>query len=101
MTLSNTPRVMRLHERYGTHACHLRLSSWLIWPWRSGRVGRRYRWVRRHQPSLGRAKRHTIVSSSESKMRSPRRAWDSRAARAREPEARAAGVGSSRPVGRQ
>ena len=29
-----------------------------------GRVGRRARGVRRHQPNLGRAKRHRIVSST-------------------------------------
>ena len=27
MTLSNTPLVIRLHERYCTHVCRLRLSS--------------------------------------------------------------------------
>ena len=30
MTLSNTPLVMRLHERYWSHACRLRDSSRLI-----------------------------------------------------------------------
>jgi hypothetical protein len=44
--------------------CRLPLSGCVIWPWRSGRVGRRYRWARRPQPSLGRAKRPTIVASA-------------------------------------
>jgi hypothetical protein len=101
MTLRNPPRVIRLHARDGHHVGRVHLSCGVIWPWLSGRVGRRYRWARRHQPSLGRAKRPPSVSSSESKRISPRRARDSQAARSREPEARSAGVGLSPPGGRQ
>jgi hypothetical protein len=43
-------------------------------------------------PARGRAKRQRSVASSESNMSSPRRAWDARAARSREPSARAAGA---------
>ena len=41
MTLSNTPLVTRLQERYCNHAWRLRASSRLLWLWLSGRVGRR------------------------------------------------------------
>jgi hypothetical protein len=41
MTLSNTPRAMRLHERYCQHAWRLRASSRLSCLWLNGRVGRR------------------------------------------------------------
>jgi hypothetical protein len=64
MTLRHTPLVMRLHARDCPPVCRLPLSGCVIWPWRSGRVGRRYRWARRPQPSLGRAKRPTIVASA-------------------------------------
>src|SRR6266568_8871285 len=64
MTLSSTPLVTRLQERYCTHAWRLRASSRLIWLWCRGRVGRRARWALRHQPARGRAKRHRMVSSS-------------------------------------
>ena len=85
MTLSKTPLVLRRQERYGNQAWRVRTSARLIGLWLSGRVRRRRRGVLRHQPARGRAKRQRSVSSSERKMLSPRRAWDSRAASAREP----------------
>jgi len=60
----------------------------------------RVRGAVRHPPARGRAKRPRSVSSSASTMLSPRRAWSARAARASEPEARAAGGGARRPGGR-
>jgi hypothetical protein len=55
----------------------------------------------RHQPARSMAKRHRLVSSSERRMLSPRRAQDARAASSRRAQARSAGLGSSLPVGRQ
>jgi hypothetical protein len=64
MTLSNTPLVTRLQERYCPHAWRVRASSRLIWLWLSGRIGRRARWAVCHQPARGRAKRHRMVASA-------------------------------------
>jgi hypothetical protein len=100
MTLRHTPLVLRLHERYRTHAGRLRLSSRLLWLWLRGRMGRRARGALRHQPARGRAKRPPIVASSESNMISPRRARDSQAASSSAAQASSAGAGASRPVGR-
>jgi hypothetical protein len=64
MTLSNTPLVTRLQERYCPHAWRVRASSRVIWLWLSGRIGRRARWAVCHQPARGRAKRHRMVASA-------------------------------------
>jgi hypothetical protein len=85
ITLSNTPLVVRLQVRYCNHAWRLRRSSRLMWLWLSGRVSRRTRWARRHQPARGRAKRQRMVSSAYSRMISPWRARYSSAASATEP----------------
>jgi len=83
MTLRTTPLVTRLQARSGGHACRVRASSRVMWRGRRGGGGRRKRGaVRRHPPARGRTTRQRSVASSSRTIIAPRRAWDSRAARA-------------------
>jgi hypothetical protein len=101
MTLSHTPRVRRRHARSGPPVGRLRDAARLLGRGRSGRGGRRARGAGRPQPARSQAKRQRRGASSSRTRIAPRRAWAARAARATEPEARAAGAGGRWPGGRE
>ena len=61
------PCALAVAQRMGGQACALGAAPPahpVLWLWLNGWVDRRARWARRHQPTLGRAKRHSTVSSS-------------------------------------